>query len=72
MKSNQTLMVHGVKSVRLHPVQFAAKPDGSNDVLCWREIEIQHTGGRCTVTLFPQREDKETQLQIVTTSQIVL
>jgi hypothetical protein len=69
--SNQTITLHDVKTVTLSPVKWAPLPD-SDDVICWRELKVQHAGGVCTIALHPQRQGKELQLQVLTQGQIVL
>jgi hypothetical protein len=71
MKSNQYISLHDVKSVKLCPVKWAPLPD-SFDTICWRELEVQHAGGTTLLSLYPQRQGKELQLQVLTEGQIVL
>jgi hypothetical protein len=71
MKANQTLNLHDVKAVTLSTIKWAPLPN-SDDTICWRELKVQHAGGTCVIALYPQRQGKELQLQVLTEGQIVL
>jgi hypothetical protein len=70
-QSNQYISLHDVKAISLSTIKWAPLPD-SDEAVCWRELKVSHAGGVTLLSLYPQRQGKELQLQVLTEEQIML